>query len=275
MLDFQRSPSPSSFILLSLSHLPPQLDVRAATTARCRPDHWGTTQSRAWACVETWKKHSFRLKEEVRLKERLSGRETALMMLKIGPWLWYTPQVNHCYSLLSTYLSPCPPILPLQHCSSISRRAPPASPLAPTTHPDSTSFTTTYSKLPSSSHARSVAINNWSHVSARISRLWILSEAIFFSPCARPDVPSNCADLLTYRAPLRCLSASTSSLHFEICLALSPLAAAFTNYFVDWGCAHKSSRELIKCDALPEFKTRQHDRGGNLLAHAASKIYLF
>lgn len=51
MWDFQRSPkktppSPSTpptppFILLSPSHLPPQLDVRAATTARRRPDRWG------------------------------------------------------------------------------------------------------------------------------------------------------------------------------------------------------------------------------------------
>lgn len=125
-------PPAPPFILLSPSHLPPQLDVRAATTARRRPDHWGTTQSRVWACVETWKKHSFRLKEEVRLKEWLSGRETALMMLKIGPWLWYTPQVNHCYSLLSTYLSPCPPILPLPHRSAVSRRTPPR--LSPCTH---------------------------------------------------------------------------------------------------------------------------------------------
>lgn len=111
------------------------------------------------ACVEKWKKHSFWSKEEVRLKERLSGRETALMMLKIGPWLRYTPQVNHCYSLLSTYLSPCPPHLAPPTLRLCLMQPPPPH------HPDSTSFTTTYSKLPSSSHTRPVAINNCLHVS--------------------------------------------------------------------------------------------------------------
>lgn len=118
-------------------------------------------------CV--WKgerKHTFWLKKEVRLKERVNGRERALMMLKIGPWLQYNPQVNHSYSLLSTYLSPCPPISPLPHHSSVSHSPPPP-------HPDSTSFTTTYSKLPSSSHTHPVTINNWSHVSGCISKLWI------------------------------------------------------------------------------------------------------
>lgn len=114
----------------------------SVTIARCQPDHWreDTKQSVCACAGKKWKKHTFWLKEEVRLKEWLSGRERALMMLKIGPWLRYTPQVNHHYSLLSTYLSPCPPII-----------APPTPKRGlPPPHPGSTSFTTTYSKLPSS-----------------------------------------------------------------------------------------------------------------------------
>lgn len=82
----------------------------------------------------------------------MSGRAKALMMLKIGPWLCYTPKVNHYYSLLSTYLSACPPILLLPHSSCVSQSLP--------SNPDSTSFMTTYSKLPSSSHADPATINN-------------------------------------------------------------------------------------------------------------------
>lgn len=44
---------------------------------------------------------------------------------------------------------------------------------SPPPHPDSTSFMTTYSKFPSSSHTHPVTINNWSHVSGCISKLWI------------------------------------------------------------------------------------------------------
>lgn len=42
---------------------------------------------------------------------------------------------------------------------------------SPLPRPDSTSFMTTYSKLPSSSHTHPVTINNWVHVSVCISKL--------------------------------------------------------------------------------------------------------
>lgn len=95
------------------------------TIVRCQPDRWRKkTQSRVCVCEKTWKKHTFWLKEQVRLKKWVSARANALMMLKIGPWLWYTPQVNHCYSLLSTYLSPCPPISLLPRPGSVSHSLP-------------------------------------------------------------------------------------------------------------------------------------------------------
>lgn len=61
-----------------------------------------------------------------------------------------------------------------------SHLAPPTPKLGlPPPHPDSTSFTTTYSKLPSSSHTHPVTINNWSLVSVCISKLWIHSVKPF------------------------------------------------------------------------------------------------
>lgn len=127
----------------------------------------GGRQRWAWTCGEDWKKHSFWLKVEVRLKEEAERGETALMTLKIGPWLWYAPRVNHRYSLLSAYLSPCPPISP-PPCLCLGA--------VPSPCPSSTSFTSTYSKLPSSSHTCPVAINKCLHASASAGGLWIHSE---------------------------------------------------------------------------------------------------
>lgn len=95
------------------------------TTARCRPDHCRKkTQSRVCTYEKLAKNTYSGRKRRFRLKEWMSVRAKALMMLKIGPWLWYTPQVNHCYSLLSTYLSPCPPISPLPRPGSVSHSLP-------------------------------------------------------------------------------------------------------------------------------------------------------
>lgn len=71
----------------------------------------GGRQSRAWACVENWKE-TLILAESGRLEVPSRGK-TALMTLKIGPWLRYTPsgksRLQPAVSLsvpLSSHLAP-------------------------------------------------------------------------------------------------------------------------------------------------------------------------
>lgn len=131
------------------------------TIARCRPDHWRKTQSRV--CVYEKVKETHILVERGSTEGVAERESEGFNDAENWPVTVVHPSGKSLLQLavnlsvpLSSHLAPPMPRLCLAQ--------------APPPHPDLTSFTTTYSKLPSSSHTHPVTINNCSHVSVCISK---------------------------------------------------------------------------------------------------------
>lgn len=143
------------------------------TIVRCLPDRCRKTQDKSVnKCVFVLETGRGEKKTHIAVE---SGGQSA------GAAEWENESLNDAENWPVTEVHPSgKSLLQLPVTFSVPSSSHPASPPAPhlclrqfpPLHPDSTSFMTTYSKLPSPGHSSPVAINNRLHMHVCIRKLW-------------------------------------------------------------------------------------------------------